>query len=190
MFGNLFKKKIVEAVPRKTYAELIPTLKINEKKLIEVKLLVEKYKATRERYEVVSSLTNVPSDVLFAIHYRESSLNFKGVLHNGERIIGTGLKTRLVPKGRGPFESWETAAVDAMEIEKGKFPVVWDLVGKLNFCELYNGAGYKKKGLPSPYVMSWTSAYVKGKYVADGKFDKDFIDQQCGTAAIILGIAS
>lgn len=186
---RIFKKPTSQApIARKSYAEIIPTLKINENKIIEVKLLVEKFHKTRERYEAVSSLTGVPSDVLFALHYRESSLNFKGVLHNGERILGTGLKTRLVPKGRGPFESWEEAAIDAMEIEKGKFPLVWDMNGKLQFCEAYNGLGYKKKGMPSPYVLSWTNGYIKGKYVADGKYDANFVDQQCGTAAILLGI--
>ena len=161
---------------------------INQNKVEMVTTLVAKFHATRERYHVVSKMTGVPEDVLFACHYRESSLSFKGVLHNGERIIGTNQKTILVPKGRGPFETWEEAAIDAMEIEQSKFPKTWDISGKLDFCERYNGLGYRKKGVPSPYVYSWTNKYSKGKYVADGKYDQNFVDQQCGTAAIILGI--
>ena len=187
---GVFKKKSVVVFSRKSYAEIIPTLKINQTKLLEVMSLVEIFNNTRERYHVVSHMTGVPEDVLFACHYRESSLSFKGVLHNGEKIIGTGLLTRLVPKGRGPFKTWEEAAIDAMEIEKHKFPKEWNLIGKLEFCEAYNGLGYKKRGLPSPYVLSFTNAYTSGKYVADGKFDPDFIDKQCGTAAIILGIGN
>jgi lysozyme family protein len=94
-----------------------------------------------------------------------------------------------VPKGRGPFATWELAAIDALLMEKHKFPSEWDIVGKLNFCEAYNGMGYSKRNVPSPYVLSWTNGYNKGKYVADGKYDPNFVDQQCGTAAIILGIA-
>lgn len=70
--------------------------------------------ANRSRYEVVSKATGVPWDVIGVIHYRESSGSFAGVLHNGQKIIGTGKKTTLVPKGRGPFSTWEDAAVDAL----------------------------------------------------------------------------
>lgn len=182
------RKPIAPAKERKSYAEMLPSLKIKDEWVLETKLLVDKYKATKERYLVVSQATGVPTDVLFAIHYRESSLSFKGVLHNGEKIINTGLRTRLVPKGRGPFTTWEEAAMDAMNIEKNKFPEQWDMVGKLMFCEAYNGLGYKNKGVPSPYVLSRTNEYTCGKYVADGKYDSSFVDKQSGVAALILGI--
>jgi lysozyme family protein len=187
IFGSTSSSKVI---PRKPYSEIIPTLKIDSNKVLDVQDLVEQFKKTRERYEVVSKQSGVPSDVLFAIHYREASLNFKCVLHNGERIIGTGLLTRLVPKGRGPFRSWEEAAIDALEIEKHKFPTTWDLEGKLTFCEKYNGLGYSKRNVPSPYVLAWTNGYSMGKYVADGKYDPSFIDKQCGVAAILLGIGN
>lgn len=175
-------------VPSSPITNNIDELIINPSKLEAVKTLCLKFKNAQERYEYVSSKTGVPSDVLFAIHLRECSADFRGVLHNGERILGSGKKTKLVPAGRGPFETWEEAAIDAMEIEKKKFPASWDLAGKFDFCEKYNGLGYRKKGIPSPYVFAWTNGYSKGKYVADGKFDSNHIDQQCGTAAIILSL--
>ena len=65
------------------------------------------------RYEKVGKPLGIPWWWIAICHHRESSGNFAGVLHNGEHIIGTGRKTRLVPAGRGPFASWEEAAVDA-----------------------------------------------------------------------------
>jgi lysozyme family protein len=176
------------AASREDYATLIPKLKINSDKIAEVNRLCEQFYKTQERYAVVSKATGVPVDVLFALHYREASLDFRSCLHNGERIIGNGRVTTLVPKGRGPFNSWEAAAIDAITIEKYAFPNEWSLQKKLEFCESFNGMGYKRRGVPSPYVLSYTNGYSCGKYVADGKFDVNFKDQQCGVAAIFLGL--
>lgn len=148
----------------------------------------EKILANRARYEAVSKATGVPWDVIGVIHYRESSGDFKGVLHNGEKIIGTGRKTALVPKGRGPFNTWEEAAIDALvnappQAAKNKD---WSVAGTLDILERYNGLGYRKKGLPSPYLWAGTDQYVKGKYVADGKYDPEHVDKQLGTAAILM----
>lgn len=147
-----------------------------------------KIEASRARYEVVSNATGVPWDVIGVIHYRESSLNFSGVLHNGQKIIGTGKKTTLVPKGRGPFSSWEQAAIDALAnchpyLAKNKD---WSLANTLDLLERYNGLGYRNKGLPSPYLWAGTDQYQKGKYVADGKYDANHVDQQLGGAAILM----
>lgn len=149
-----------------------------------------KMEANRARYEVVSAKTGVPWDVIGVIHYRESSGSFAGVLHNGQKIIGTGKKTTIVPKGRGPFSSWEEAAVDALMnchpfAGKNKD---WSIAGTLDLLERYNGLGYRKKGLPSPYLWAGTDQYVKGKYVADGKYDPNHVDQQLGVAALLKKI--
>lgn len=148
----------------------------------------DKITANRARYEAVSKATGVPWDVIGVIHYRESSNDFAGVLHNGEKIIGKGTKTKLVPKGRGPFSTWEEAAIDALvnappQLAKNKD---WSIGATLNALERYNGLGYKNKGLPSPYLWAGTDQYVKGKYVADGKFDPNHVDKQLGAAAILM----
>jgi lysozyme family protein len=147
-----------------------------------------KIEANRARYEVVSKATGVPWDVIGVIHYRESSNHFAGVLHNGEKIIGTGKKTTLVPKGRGPFSTWEQAAIDALAnchpyLAKQKD---WSLGITLDLLEAYNGLGYRNKGLPSPYLWAGTDQYQKGKYVADGKFDPNHVDKQLGVAALLM----
>lgn len=149
-----------------------------------------KIEANRGRYEVVSKATGVPWDVIGVIHYRESSGDFAGVLHNGQKIIGTGKKTTLVPKGRGPFSTWEQAAIDALAnchpyLAKQKD---WSLGITLDLLEAYNGLGYRNKGLPSPYLWAGTDQYEKGKYVADGKFDPNHVDKQLGVAPILMKI--
>lgn len=149
-----------------------------------------KIRANRARYQAVSAKTGVPWDVIAVIHYRESSGNFAGVLHNGQKIIGTGRKTTLVPKGRGPFSTWEEAAVDALmncHPYAGKNKD-WSLGNTLDLLERYNGLGYRNKGLPSPYLWAGTDQYVKGKYVADGKFDPNHVDKQLGVAALLIAL--
>lgn len=147
-----------------------------------------KIRANRSRYEAVSDKTGVPWDVIAVIHYRESSNNFGGVLHNGEHIIGTGRKTTLVPKGRGPFTTWEDAAIDAL-VNCAPYAARnkdWSIGKTLDLLEAYNGLGYRKKGLPSPYLWAGTDQYERGKYVADGKFDPNVVDKQLGTAALLI----
>jgi lysozyme family protein len=142
--------------------------------------------ANRERYEVVSSQTGVPWKAIKAIHYREASNSFKTCLHNGDPLPGP---TKHVPKGRGPFNSWETAAVDALLLEKAKFPAVWDLAGTLDFLEKYNGLGYRNHGMVSPYNYAGTTAYVAGLYTDDGVLDKNKVDHRLGCAAILKGLS-
>lgn len=150
----------------------------------------EKIIANKARYDAVSKKTGVPWDVIGVIHYRESSGSFSGVLHNGQKIIGTGKKTTIVPKGRGPFSKWEDAAVDALMncapyAGKNKD---WSIAGTLDILERYNGLGYRNKGVPSPYLWSGTDQYKKGKYVADGKYDPNHVDKQLGAAPILMKI--
>lgn len=149
-----------------------------------------KLMANRARYEAVSARTGVPWDVIGVIHYRESSGSFAGVLHNGQKIIGTGRKTTLVPKGRGPFSSWEEAAVDAL---MNCHPYAgrntdWSIAGTLDVLERYNGLGYRRMGLPSPYLWAGTDQYSRGKFVADSKYDPNHVDRQLGAAALLMRI--
>lgn len=156
----------------------------------EARKVAERLSKSKVRYKSASSLTGVPWFVIAVIHQRESSGSFAGVLHNGQKIIGTGRKTTIVPKGRGPFASWEAAAVDAL---KNCHPYAannrdWSVKGTLDLLERYNGLGYRNKGLPSPYLWAGTNQYQKGKYIADGKYDPNHVDKQLGCAAILMAM--
>lgn len=142
----------------------------------------------RPRYLPVEKQTGVPWWWIAVTHMRESSCNFAGVLHNGEHIIGTGRKTRLVPAGRGPFSSWEQAAVDAIRL-KGLHKIAdWTIERALYEFERFNGWGYHWKRQPSPYVWAGTTFYKSGKYVRDGVYDPSHVDTQLGCAAVLKSL--
>lgn len=136
----------------------------------------------KDRYKALEKLSSVPWDVCVAIHYREASLDFHTCLHNGDPLPGP---TTHVPKGRGPFNSWEEAACDSFSLEKNKFPPVWDTAGKLDFCEKYNGLGYRNRGLVSPYVYAGTDKYISGMFTGDHVFNANAKDERLGCAVII-----
>lgn len=151
--------------------------------LDEVVSIIEKNKI---RYIKVQEKTKVPWEVVASIHYLEGGLDFTRILHNGERL--PVIKTKLVPKGRGPFYNWEEAAVDALLMTKR--PVYWTIANTLDYIERYNGLGYRKyhPDVPSPYLWSGTQFYKKGKYASDGKFDKNLVSKQIGAVPIIKAL--
>ncbi len=120
-------------------------------------------------------------------HQRESSQDWSRSLAQGDPW---NKKSTHVPKARGPFASFEEAAVDALTncapyAARNKD---WSIGGLLTMLEQYNGLGYFNRGLPSPYVWSGTDQYIKGKYIADGKFDPNVVDKQLGCAGLILAM--
>lgn len=141
-------------------------------------------KANKERYQGVERETGVPWRVIGVIHYRESNCDFGTYLGNGQSL---SKRTTIVPKGRGPFASWEEGAIDALKNAPPKAALNrdWSIGGTLDILEEYNGLGYRNKGIPSPYIWAGTDQYVKGKYVADGKFDPNHVDTQLGCAGIL-----
>ncbi len=141
--------------------------------------------AAKSRYQVVAAQTGVPWAFIGVLHWREASCDFAGVLHNGEKILGTGRKTRLVPKGRGPFRTWEEAARDALAL-KGYAPgSPWSISRCLYEGERFNGFGYRMHQVPSAYLWSFSNQYVRGKYVADGVWSPTTVDRQMGIAPLM-----
>jgi len=143
----------------------------------------------KDRYMKVEAATGVPWYIIACIHNQESGRDvgiFQACLHNGERIIGTGKKTTLVPKDRGPFYTWEEAAIDALNGRS--MPPNWSLGEALLWCERYNGRGYLKRGIASPYIWAMTDQYTKGHYVADGKFDANAVSKNFGIVAILKAL--
>lgn len=141
----------------------------------------------KTRYELVEAKTGVPWFVIAVIHERESSQSWKASLAQGDPW---SLVSIHVPTGRGPFKSWEDAAIDALVNCK---PYLahhpdWSMGGTLAALESYNGLGYASRGLPSPYLWAGTDQYVAGKFVRDGFFDPNKVDQQLGCAALLIGM--
>ncbi len=144
--------------------------------------------ANKGRYLAIARSAGMPDIawVFIAVsHYRESSQDFSRSLAQGDRWNEV---SHNVPRGRGPFKSFEDAAVDAL-VKCSPYAARlkdWSIGGMLTALERYNGIGYAAKGIPSPYVWSGTDQYRSGKYVADGVFDPDTVDKQLGCAGLIL----
>jgi lysozyme family protein len=139
----------------------------------------------KARYQTVEAKTGVPWPVIAMIHQRESSQSWTASLAQGDPWNRESIH---VPKGRGPFASWEAAAEDALTICPPHAAAWedWTIAGALTLLEQYNGLGYAAMGRPSPYVWSATDQYLSGKYIADGHYDPHAVDHQTGCAALLF----
>lgn len=143
--------------------------------------------AAKARYQAVEARTGVPWVFIAVTHERESSQNWAKSLAQGDPWNRVSTH---VPAGRGPFSSWEDAAYDAL-VNCGPYAARnkdWSIGGLLTKLEEYNGLGYYRRGIPSPYIWSGTDQYRAGKYVADGVFDPNTVDRQLGCAGLILAM--
>lgn len=87
--------------------------------------------------------------------------------------------------GEGHPYTWEESALDALAFMKYDKVTDWSLENCLILFEKFNGLGYKRKGVLSPYLWSYTTAYKSGKYVLDGKYDPNAVSKQPGCVAIM-----
>jgi lysozyme family protein len=143
--------------------------------------------AAKPRYQAVSAKTGVPWPFIAVAHERESSQSWNDSLAQGDPWNKVSVH---VPAGRGPFNSWEEAAIDALvncspHAAQNKD---WSIGGTLTMLEEYNGLGYAARGRPSPYVWSGTDQYVSGKYVRDGVYDPSAVDSQLGCAGLLIAM--
>lgn len=142
----------------------------------------------KSRYRAVEAINGTPWGWIGLAHYREASCDFSGVLHNGQHIIGTGRKTTEEPIGRGPFSSWEEAAVDALRIKKLSGSLPWSITYTTFKLEVFNGMGYRSNHKPSAYLWAGTNQYEGGKYVKDHVFDPHAMDGQLGVCPVMLAL--
>lgn len=155
--------------------------------------LINSHRAT---YEDVGEVVGAHWWVIGVLHLREAGESDVGrwlcVLHNGEKIIGTSRKTSLKPNGRGPFTSFKAAAIDAFEIERLTNRREWNecpIEFLAYVSEKFNGFGYRDAhNMRSPYLWGGTNQQQRGKYVGDGDFDANEMDQQIGTMAVLRSL--
>jgi lysozyme family protein len=139
------------------------------------------------RYLTVQAMGGVPWYIIALIHERECSQDWMASLAQGDRWNETSVH---VPAGRGPFRSWEEAAIDAL-VACPPFAARnkdWSLGGSLTLLERYNGLGYAARGVPSPYLWAGTDQYKSGKYVRDGVYDPNAVDRQLGCAGLLIAM--
>lgn len=145
---------------------------------------------SRDRYDIVAQETNVPWFFIAAIHTLEASCNFRAHLHNGDFPLTR--RTRQVPAGRPlvwlPPSDWASSARDALRLLGFAGQSDWSLERTLYRMEAYNGFGYRKRGVPSPYLWGMSNHYERGKFVADGQWSATAKSQQCGGAMLVKAL--
>ncbi|MBR1142489.1 hypothetical protein JQ567_04270 [Bradyrhizobium sp. AUGA SZCCT0431] len=135
----------------------------------------------------MAAKTGVPWPFIAVAHERECSQDWSGSLAQGDPWNRVSVH---VPAGRGPFRSWEDAAIDALVncAPRAARNKDWSIGGTLTMLEQYNGLGYAARGRPSPYIWSGTDQYVSGKYVRDGVYGPSAVDRQLGCAGILMAM--
>lgn len=151
----------------------------------ELAFFAQQWAAHRARYARVGAKTNLPAELVAAIHYREGSCDFSTYLHNGDPL---GRPTVHVPAGI-LFSDWESAAIHALGMKKANQLDLGLTQGSTasasiaTYAESYNGFGYANRGAVSAYVYAGTDQYKGGMYVADGVWSKSAKDGRPGVLA-------
>ena len=175
---------------QKDYREQFETCTISPQRQAKVAGNVEMLTKFRARYEQVANTLNIPWYFIGIIHALEASFNFNGHLHNGDYPLTR--KTRNVPANRplvwNPPTDWESSAEDALRMKAYDKEKDWSLERVLYRWEQYNGFGYHWRDAKTPYLWSFSNHYVKGKYVSDGRYDPNYVSQQCGAAVTLKAL--
>jgi len=117
------------------------------------------------------------------LHEMECEQNFNCYLGNGQIFWK---KTTIVPKGRGPFSSFEKGAIDAIRFDRLNKVQDWSIGNTLYILEGFNGYGYAKyRGINSPYLWSGSNKYVSGKYISDNVYSRTAVSTQIGIALLM-----
>jgi uncharacterized protein (TIGR02594 family) len=168
------------------YELLFAACKLDAEKPGEVDAIANKVAGNKPLYEKVGNPLRIPWFVVGVIHSMECSCDFNSHMHNGDPLNNY---TVHVPAGRpdkgSPPFSWEVSAMDALTYKQFNVWTDWSLAGILYKLELYNGWGYRKRGVATPYLWSRSNLYAKGKFVRDGVFDPSAVSKQVGAAVIL-----
>ncbi|NUM52456.1 MAG: hypothetical protein HUU46_02320 [Candidatus Hydrogenedentes bacterium] len=176
---------------RDEYEALFDTCVVRPDKVDKVNWYAKKMSEHQRRYDEVGGALDIPWWFIGAIHGLESGFAFDRHLHNGDPL---GARTKRVPPGRPtdgepPF-TWETSARDALRYMKLDQWGDWSVSGTLYQWEAYNGFGYRKYKINSPYLWSFSNHYESGKYIRDHVFDTEATSNQCGAATLLRSLVN
>jgi lysozyme family protein/peptidoglycan hydrolase-like protein with peptidoglycan-binding domain len=168
------------------YVAAFANMTVRQERQVDAQRIAAKIAANHSRYAIVEAATGVPWWWIGIVHSLEAGLNFNAHLHNGDPL---NTRTHHVPAGRPvtgepPF-SWEESARDALVMKNYHRGLDWNIGPSLERLEGYNGGGYRSKGVPSPYVWSFSTIYESGKYIADHQYDPNAVSAQCGGAVLL-----
>src|SRR5258708_6633405 len=168
----------------------------------------------RDEWDEVAAKTGVPRLWGLASFERESGSDYSRSPAQGDRWDRVSVN---VPRGLGPYRCWGDACVAAYRIDRldevagsarvppastpaawtpapadatpaGSPALPWTWARACYEGELFTGFGPRAHGRHTGYLWSWTNIYTGGKYVADGKWDADTQDQQCGMVPMMAAL--
>lgn len=177
----------VEAL-RDEYVDLWGRLEIKPDRAAEATKWAKKVIAKKDVYQRIEKRTGIPWFVIGCMHYRESSCDFRTYLGNGDSL---SRPTVNVPRGRGPFKSFEDGAYDALVTVENLDDIKdWGPEHVAYGFEKFNGWGYRRPGrnIPSPYLWGGTNVQKRGKFVRDGVYDSSVMDTQLGGMAVLKAV--
>lgn len=147
---------------------------------------LEKIKFNKRIYEEVGLKTGIPWHVICCIHAKEASLDLNKGLSNGQPWNQV---TTMVPRGRGPFNSFQESAIDSIIYDGLHLIKRWSVEYILWSSERYNGWGFANRNLPSPYLWSGSNKYTKGLFKEipffPSWFDEDAVADDLGVAVLL-----
>ena len=127
---------------------------------------------------------------VFPSGVKEATIPIGGGGHIGV-VIGLLTQKKLCPiisSVNAPCKATFGQGIAGLQEDLGISADTQDMAALATFAEHYNGLGYHYKDEPSPYVWAGTDQYESGKYVADGVYDANHVDQQPGVAYLISGL--
>lgn len=167
-------------------AALAASMVIRVEKVQQARIAAARCLCGMPMYRTVSETTRIPWQVIAAIHSMESDCSFSCHLHNGDPLSA---RTVHEPKGQplvwGPPWSWEASALDALQKITDRLSGDAPLGYYLDGCERYNGLGYRKRGIRSPYLWGGTNHEERGRFEKDHVFNEDAIGNQIGVAPLL-----
>ena len=156
-----------------------------------VEFYVSRLTKFKQTYVDTGAPLGIPWWFIGIIHGMECGLSFTTHLHNGDPLTK---RTVQVPKGRPatgtpPF-TWRDSARDALMLDGYHHETHWSVPRALFLWEKYNGFGYRRRGVPTPYLWSFSNLYRAGKFTSDGSFAADAVSKQCGTALMLKQLSA
>lgn len=175
---------------RSEYRQLYDAAHVRPDRKDDVELEISYILRGHARYRAVEAISGVPWWFIGILHNMEAASSFNRHLHNGDPCTDNR-KTVQVPAGRPPLAAftWEQSALDALKLERFNSASDWTLPGVLYNFERFNGFGYRRHAVPTPYLWAGSSVYTAGKFIADHVFSVHAVSQQVGAAVALRRMA-
>ena len=171
------------AILQSEYLDLLGRLKITRE--ADARTAAGRIIKLMPRYKVISAKTGVPAVWIAAINERESGSSTACFLGNGQRLTRV---TTIVPKGLGPWTTFEDGCVCALSYDHITDIKDWTWAQFCYAAEAWNGFGPRNHGKRTGYLYSGTDLYTGGKYISDGVWNPDFFDPQLGVIPVALAL--